>query len=124
VDDAFFQSLTGLVAASPDTRACPEFADERWLRLGLHRGLECSANGRAFLQQHGPRFRGHARASERRRAVLRDVNRALLAATTLPDRLAHLPELARYDCFALDGQWFRAATRDPRHDGVNGPSDY
>ena len=126
VTDAFFQPLTGLVAASPNTRSCPEFADEQWLRLGLHRVLECSASGRAFLQEHGPRFAdtpGHANyfyalASERRRDVLRDVNRALLAATTLPDRLAHIPELARYECFALDGHWHRAATHDPRHDGA------
>ena len=125
VTDAFFQPLTGLVAASPNTRSCPEFADDQWLRLGLYRVLECGTSGRAFLQEHGPRFEDtpgtanyfYSLASERRRDVLLDVNRALLAATTLPDRLAHIPELARYECFALDGHWHRAATHDPRHDG-------
>ena len=33
---------------------------------------------------------------------------------TLPDRLAAIPELAAYECFAADG----AAAHDPRHDGA------
>lgn len=126
VNDAFFQPLTGRVAASPHTRLCPEFSDEQWLHLGLARVLAAAPSGRAFLQEHGPRFADTptrsnyflALASERRGELAREVNRALLADARLPDRLAHLPELARYDCFALDAHWHRAAAHDPRHEGV------
>lgn len=126
VNDIFFQPLTGRVAASPHTRPCPEFTDEAWLHLGLQRVLAAAPSGRAFLQEHGPRFADPpkrsnyfvALASERRCALARDVNRALLADTVLPDRLAHVPELAPYECFALDAHWHRAAAHDPRHEGV------
>jgi hypothetical protein len=126
VNDAFFQPLTGLVATSPHTYPCPEFSDEDWVRLGIQRVLERVESGRAFLQEHGPRFdyvptRANyfvAQRSARRRDLARDVNQRLLAAATLPDRLAHLPELEHYQCFALDGHWHQAATHDPRHDGV------
>jgi len=126
VTDAFFQPLTGLVADSPNTRPCPEFSDEAWLRLGLQRVLEPVESGRAFLQEHGPRFADtpgrsnyfYALHSERRRDLARDVNLALIAAAALPDRLAAIAELARYECFALDGHWHQAATHDPRHEGA------
>lgn len=126
VNDAFFQPLTGLVATSSHTRPCPEFSDQDWLRLGIQRVLERAESGRAFLQEHGPRFdyvptRANyfvAHQSERRGELLRDVNQRLLVAAKLPDRLANLPELQNYQCFALDGHWHQAATHDPRHDGV------
>ena len=126
VTDSFFQPLNGLVAASPHTRPCPEFTDERWLRLGLARVLEPVPSGRAFLQEHGPRFADlpgrtnyfYSLASERRRDLALDVNLALIAQTTVPDRLAEIPELANYECFALDGHWHKAATHDARHEGV------
>jgi len=126
VNDAFFQPLTGLVASSPHARPCPEFADEDWLRLGIQRVLERVESGRAFLQEHGPRFdyqptRANyfvALGSERRRDLARDVNQRVLAMAPLPDRLAGIPELAKYECFALDGHWHQAATHDPRHDGM------
>ena len=126
VNEAFFQPLTGLVAASAYTRPCPEFSDEQWLRLGLHRVLEPVESGRAFLQEHGPRFKDtpgrsnyfYSLASERRRDLARDVNLELIARAALPDRLAHIPELAKYECFALDGHWHSAATHDPRHEGA------
>lgn len=126
VNDAFFQPLTGLVAASPLHQPSLEFTDEQWLRLGLQRVLESVASGRAFLQEHGPRFDYtpgrsnyfHANASPRRRDLARDVNLGLIAAAKLPDRLAHLPELAKYECFALDGHWHSAATHDTRHQGA------
>jgi hypothetical protein len=126
VTDAFFQPLNGLVAASPHTRPCPQFTDERWLGLGLARVLESVESGRAFLQEHGPRFVGtpgstnyfYSLASERRRDLALGVNLALIAQTTLPDRLADIPELANYECFALDGHWHKAATHDARHGGV------
>lgn len=126
VTDAFFQPLNGLVAASPQTRPCPEFTDEQWLRLGLARVLEPVVSGRAFLQEHGPRFADtpgrtnyfYSLASERRRDLARGVNLALVAQNTVPDRLAEIPELANYECFALDGHWHKAATHDARHEGV------
>lgn len=126
VNDAFFQPLTGLVATSPHVYQCPEFSDADWLRLGIQRVLERVESGRAFLQEHGPRFdyqptRANyfvALQSERRRDLARDVNLRLLAAAEWPDRLAHIPELQNYQCFALDGHWHQAATHDPRHDGV------
>ena len=51
--------------------------------------------------------------------MLEDVNQTLLAAANqkLPDRLAQIPELANYACFAVDGHWHKGATHDPRHDG-------
>jgi hypothetical protein len=126
VTDAFFEPLRGLVAASPHTRPCPEFTDEQWLRLGLARVLEPVVSGRAFLQEHGPRFADapgrtnyfYSLASERRRDLARGVNLALIAQATVPDRLAEIPELANYECFALDGHWHKAAAHDARHDGV------
>ena len=126
VNDAFLQPLTGLVAASAQHRPQLDFTDEHWLRLGLQRVLESVPSGRAFLQEHGPRFDSmpgrsnyfYANGSPRRLDLARDVNRALLTAATLPDRLEHLPELAKYECFALDGHWHQAAAHDARHDGT------
>ena len=126
VTAAFYQPLHGLVAASPQARPCPEFSDEQWLRLGIGRVLESVVSGRAFLQEHGPRFDDtpgrtnyfFSLASERRRDLALGVNLALIAQNTVPDRLAHLPELAQYECFALDGHWHKAATHDARHEGV------
>ena len=90
--------------------------------------LELSPSGRGLLQEHGPRFPdvpGHANyfaslGSPRRLEVLRDVGRALVRAAdpVLTDRLAGIPELERYACFAADGHWHKAAAHDPRHDGV------
>ena len=127
VDSSFFQPLSGLHALSLHARPCPEFTDENFLRPGVQRVLESSESGRAFLQEHGVRFEhtpGHsnyfaALQSERRRNVLRDVHGAILTAAnlTLPDRLAEIPELARYECFATDGHRHKAATHDARHDG-------
>jgi hypothetical protein len=126
VDQAFFEPLAGLVAASPHTRPCPEFTDEQWLRLGLRRVLEPVESGRAFLQEHGPRFAEapgrtnyfYSLASERRRDLVCGVNLALIAKATIPDRLADIPELANYQGFALDGHWHQAATHDARHEGA------
>ena len=126
VNDAFFQPLDGLVATSPHLYPCPDYSDEDWVRLGIQRVLERVESGRAFLQEHGPRFdyqpsRSNyfaAQSSPRRLALVRDVNRRLLAAAALPDHLAAFPELKHYQCFALDGHWHQAATHDARHDGV------
>jgi hypothetical protein len=127
VDNAFFQPLSGLATASPHTRPCPDFSDDDCVRLGVQRVLEMSESGRGFLQEHGLRFEntpGHsnyfaALNSSRRCKVIGDVNLALLTAAnaTLHDRLADIPELARYECFAQDGHWHKAAAHDLRHEG-------
>jgi len=126
VNDAFFQPLDDLVATSPHLYPCPDYSDEDWVRLGIQRVLERAESGRAFLQEHGPRFAYQptranyfvAQNSPRRLDLIRDVNRRLLAKATLPDHLAHLPELKNYQCFALDGHWHQAATHDARHEGT------
>jgi hypothetical protein len=128
VNQAFFEPLTGLAAASPHARPCPDFSDEDCIGLGVQRVLETSESGRGFLQEHGLRFENTpclsnyfvALSSPRRREVIRDVNLALLTAanTTLHDRLADISELAHYECFAQDGPWHKAAAHDPRHEGT------
>lgn len=126
VNDAFLQPLDGLAATSPHTYPCPEYSDADWLRLGIARVLERVENGRAFLQEHGPRFAYQptranyfvAQNSARRLELARDVNRRLLARAQLPDPLARFPELKNYQCFALDGHWHQAAAHDARHDGA------
>ena len=90
--------------------------------------LEASASGRAFLQEHGPRFERiptyanyfASLRSERRRDFVREVSSALVqsADSKLTDRLASIPELANYACFAADGHWHQAATHDARHEGA------
>jgi len=127
VDETFFEPLNGLAAASPHARPCPDFSDEDFIRLGVQRVLEMSESGRGFLQEHGVRFPntpGHsnyfvALGSPRRRQVTQDVSLALVSGANLRlhDRLAEIPELARYECFAADGHWHKAATHDPRHEG-------
>ena len=128
VNTAFFQPLHGLADASPQSRSCPEFSDDACLRLGVQRVLESSESGRAFLQEHGLRFEDTpdqacyfaSFQSERRLQVLRDVGSALIATAPLQlhDRLAAIPELAGYECFAMDGHWHKAAVHDARHEGA------
>lgn len=128
VNEAFFQPLHGLAARSAHARACPEVSDEQYVLLGVQRVLEARSSGRAFVQEHGP---GQALQlnlgnyfstlhSVRRCAVLQEVNQAVRAAANgqLPDPLADIAELARYEVFAADGHWHKAAAHDPRHDGV------
>jgi len=128
VDQAFFEPLTGLAGTRPQSRLCPGFSDDNFLRLGVQRVLESCESGRAFLQEHGVRFEKvpgssnyfAALQSPRRCEVIRDVNLALVSASegVLHDRLAAIPELADYECFALDGHWHKAAAHDPRHEGT------
>lgn len=126
VTDAFFQPLAGLAAASPHARPCPEFPDEDWVRLGVQRVLETVPSGRAFLQEHGPRFENTPGCSNyfaslrspRRRDLAEDLNERLIASAGLPDRLAHIPELKDYVCFAVDMHWHQAAAHDARHNGA------
>jgi hypothetical protein len=125
VNEMFFQPLTAALPLAIHNRPCPELPDEDWLRLGVQRVLEGSESGRAFLQEHGVRLENAPRhnnyfaslKSERRGALVREVSLALIAAARprLKDRLADIPELAEYECFAADGHWHKAAAHDPRH---------
>jgi ribosomal protein L34 len=96
--------------------------------MGVERVLQADPSGRAFLQHrralglagepaHAAYFQ--SLASPRRLAVLAEVEAQVRAAGAglVADRLADLPELAGYPCFALDGHWHRAATHDARHQG-------
>lgn len=123
VNNLFFQPLDGLAGASPHFRLCPEFSDEHWLQAGVRRCLEQAPSGRSFLQEHGPRLPCQPAHSTyfsslhtaRRLELLRHVNAVVLAKARLPDRLADIPELDRYECFAIDGHWHQGAAHDPRH---------
>jgi hypothetical protein len=127
VNEQFYQPLEGLHRRSPNARPCPELLDQDFLRLGVQRVLEAVESGRGFLQEHGPRLGAApnhhsyfaALRSARRCALVGDVSLALLqhANALLHDRLADIPELAAYECFALDGHWHKAAVHDARHDG-------
>lgn len=125
VNEAFFQPLAELCATSKYARPCPKISDEQWIKLGLHRVLEAVESGRAFLQEHGPRFENipcrssyfDSLVSERRCNLARDVNLRLIGQLELPNRLEAIPELAKYECFAMDGHWHSSATHDPRHEG-------
>lgn len=125
VSDSFLQALEGLHESSRNHRSCPEYPDKEFILLGVHRVLELSPSGRGFLQEHGLRFESTPRTcnyfaalrSDRRLLLLADVAAGVLAALNkLDDRLAHIPELAIYSCFALDGHWHKAAAHDPRHE--------
>jgi hypothetical protein len=126
VNDAFFQPIAGLADTSPHAWPCPEFPDEDWVRLGIHRVIETVPSGRAFLQEHGPRFEktpGYSNyfaslRSPRRRDLAADINQRLIASACLPGRLEHISELASYVCFAVDMHWHQAASHDPRHEGA------
>jgi hypothetical protein len=128
VNEAFFQPLRGLVAASPYTRPCPQFSDDDALRLGIQRVLETSESGRGFLQEHGLRFDNTpgysnyfaALNSQRRCDLIADINQTLVHAanTIVHDRLVEISELANYECFACDGHWHKAAAHDARHEGA------
>ena len=127
VNEIFFGPLQGLTVASPFHYPCRELDDELWLLLGVDRVLKSARSGRGFLQEHAPSrvdALGHSTYfaslnSSRRQRLAGDVNEQLMAAATplLRDRLDHMPELARYEIFAVDGHWHQAATHDPRHEG-------
>lgn len=131
VEQAFFEPLNGLANASPAAQSCPLFSDEDFVRLGVQRVLENSPSGRGFLQEHGLRFDSApqlgnyflALRSPRRCQVLADVSQSLITAanTKLRDRLAEIPELANYECFAGDGHWHKAAAHDDCHKGCKMP---
>lgn len=128
VHEVFFQPLADLAAQSSQARSCPEFADADYVLCGVQRVLEASPSGRGFLQEHGPKLecspsQGNYFAtlhSERRLKVLTEVCQHVRADVDrgAVDRLAHLPELERYDCFAADGHWHKAAAHDARHENT------
>ena len=115
VNELFFQPLDQALAAAATQRPCPEFPDADWIRMGVQRVLEASESGRGFLQEHGLRFENTpgtdnyfaSLRSERRRDLAREVNSRLigLVDAKVCDRLASIPELARYACFVADGHW-------------------
>jgi hypothetical protein len=128
VSELFFQPLEQALATASSLWPCPEFPDDVWIHLGVQRVLEASESERGFLQEHGLRFDNPpgynnyfaSLRSERRRDLAREVNGNLIATVEVKvgDRLAGIPELARYACFAADGHWHKAAVHDPRHDGT------
>ena len=127
VNQSFFQPLEQALTTARGLWHCPELSDDEWLRMGVERVLECSHSGRAFLQEHGLRFDKSPTCtnyfaslrSSRRGALACEINLALidLIDARVCDRLAHIPELAGYACFAGDGHWHKAAAHDPRHEG-------
>lgn len=126
VNQAFFQPLQQALTQASGLWHCPQLPDDEWLRMGVQRVLEGSPSGRAFVQEHGVRFETSptytnyfaSLRSERRRDLVREVSRSLVAAmeARVCDRLGDIPELAGYACFAADGHWHKAATHDPRHE--------
>jgi hypothetical protein len=126
VNQAFFQPLEQALATASHLWPCPELPDDEWARMGVQRVLEASPSGRAFLQEHGLRFEKvlhyttyfASLKSPRRCDLARELNVSLIATVQAraADRLADLPELARYACFAADGHWHKAAAHDPRHE--------
>jgi hypothetical protein len=94
--------------------------------MGVMRSIEGSRSGRAFLQEHGMRFEqppnvGNYFASlrsPRRLNLAREISRSVKdeVSSQVPNRLAHIPELANYVCHACDGHWHEAASHDPRHE--------
>ena len=125
VNHAFYQPLRQALTAAQHLWFCPELPDDEWVRMGVERVLEASPSGRAFLQEHGPRFEQvptpcnyfAALRSERRRELIRELAGKVVGQLEprLTDRLAAIPELAGYACFAADGHWHRGAIHDPRH---------
>ncbi len=128
VNHAFYQPLRQALTTAQHLWFCPELPDDEWVRMGVERVLEASPSGRAFLQEHGPRFEKvpttcnyfAALRSERRRELVRELagNVVEQLEPRLTDRLAAIPELAGYACFAADGHWHRGAIHDPRHEGA------
>ena len=127
VHERFFQPLEQALATAANRRPCPEFPDEVWLPMGVQRVLEASPSGRGFLQEHGLRFENPpgynnyfaALKSPRRRDLAREIHGNLIGRVeaTAGDRLADIPELAKYACMAVDGHWHGAAVHDSRHEG-------
>lgn len=127
VNELFLQPLALALASASSHWICPEFPDHVWMHMGVQRVLEASESGRGFLQEHGLRFDNPpgfnnyfaSLRSERRRDLARQTSLALvqLAEARLADRLAGIPELADYACFAADGHWHKAAAHDERHEG-------
>lgn len=127
VNHAFFQPLQSLLAGAANLWYCPELPDDEWVRMGVQRVLEASPSGRAFLQEHGMRFETPptytnyfaSLRSTRRRDLALEISEGLIKVVEerVCDRLAHIPELERYACFAADGHWHQAAAHDPRHEG-------
>lgn len=127
VNELFFNPLEQSLSRASHLRHCPEFPDKLWLHMGIQRVLEASQSGRGFLQEHALRFENPpdynnyfaSLRSERRGDLAKEIQGDLIATvdSIVCDRLAGIPELEKYACFAADGHWHKAAAHDPRHEG-------
>jgi hypothetical protein len=122
VFEALFAPVNQAIDQSAFKGYAPVLSDRNWLHLNLVRVIESAPSGRGFLQEHGLRFESTpirstyflSLHSERRARFLRDVGERVIASPQLPSRLADLPELAQYRCFAADGHWHKPAVHDPK----------
>lgn len=126
VNHSFFAPVAGLAEDAPNGLPCPELSDVEWVRMGTQRALEDVSSGRAFLQEHAarpsviPRTSNYFAAlhSTHWAALLGDFCDGVLAsqARTRANRLAYIPELDSYTCFAVDARWHPAVAHDARYD--------
>ena len=131
VNESFFEPLLDLASRSRQARACqvvrdePIRADRRATRArSLPERPRLSPRTWAKVSPAATLAKYFAALhSARRCAVLHNVNRGMLAPATaqLPDRLADIPELARYEVFAMDGHWHTAAAHTPGTTESNWP---
>jgi len=125
LSSVFFLPVTAALRSGLGERKCPVIDDLGWVMAGVTRALATVASGRGFLQSvvedvasawnRSTYF--EALKSPRRLGLLRRINEAVCQVAmpaTLPDRLAVVPGLERYDVYAGDGHWHEHATHDPR----------
>jgi hypothetical protein len=130
---AFFLPVSAALGSGEGERKCPVIDDIGWVMAGVTRTLRSVASGRDFLQSvvedvaaawnRSTYF--EALKSTRRLGLLRRINQTICKVAmpaTLPDRLAGVPGLDKYDVYAGDGHWHEHATHDPRrgHKGGHG----
>lgn len=125
VCDQFFKPVFDLINDCDTTRKCPELADAHWVELGLRRVLSEAKSSRGFLQDS--QVRGQATPanshffetlkSQRRLKFCEQLNAQLCISVRhqLPDALADLPGLDKFEVRAGDGHWHGAATHDIKH---------
>jgi len=129
-----FLPVTAALRSGLGERKCPVIDDLGWVMAGVTRALATVASGRDFLQSvvedvasaWNRRTYIEALKSPRRLGLLRRINEAVCQVAmpaTLPDRLAAVPGLDKYDVYAGDGHWHEHATHDPRRGrkGGHGP---
>ena len=128
LEDALFAPLKAIIENAGITRQCRPVDDLSFAILCVLRVLQCSKNGRDFLQTHGiPNLPGLTRSnyfvtlsSKRRLGFMRELARHLRT-THLPDLRAYddllstFPELKGWEVWAADGHKIEHATHDPRN---------